>query len=41
MMFFLLQKEEKTSSETIYPNAMEARICYEPNLLTMFEETIA
>lgn len=40
MKLFLLQKEAQTISKTIYPDAMEARDHFQPNLLAKFEQKI-
>lgn len=39
-MLFLLKKETHTGSKNVYPDAMEARVHYNPNLIGKFEETI-
>jgi len=40
-MLFLLNKETQIGSKTVYLDAMQARVYFQPNILTKFEEIIA
>jgi len=40
-MLFLLKKETKTSSKTVYEDVMEERVCFQPDPITKFGEKIA
>lgn len=40
-IFFLLKKETQTRSKTVYPNTMEDRVFFHPNIIANLEEIIA
>lgn len=39
-MFLSLKKEIQTSFKSVYLDAMEARVCFQPNPITQFGEII-
>jgi len=40
-MFLLLEKETQTGSNTVYPDAMEARVRFQPETIAQFGDIIA